>query len=424
MAGIPGDYSGKAAKASADGIAGLVAVVDGQPQFLASDELGRLWNRLFVNGAAVSTANPLPTTPGAGVVTMVEGDVAHDTPDSYVTNFPVLTGAHANATPPAAVSENDRVDQSGNLFGMARVVVGGVNGAGGAADTRVAAATAIVEADIALAVQAPVLGVSTGAAVVTDAAGTLQQYLRGLVSRASTDAQGLFVVGNIEHSGVDDIPGRPVEIGANAVTDPATGHATGVSVADRSRAVCDTRGRVIVVVGGDLGHDAANGLSGDKSRPVLLGGNSVATGSVQATVSAANDRTVLATNLFGMLHTTMVENPLSVASSGWTYLTPTVGDANSRLVIKASAGRLRYLRAINTAASTLYLQVHNTTAVGTIATGTRAWCAVAVPAGGEADLSFETCNLVLGTGIAVSFSTDQLTYAAPATTGEYCGIYA
>lgn len=51
-------------------------------------------------------------------------------------------------------------------------------------DTRalVGVASAIAEGNNALAVQAPVLGVTTGAAVVTDAAGTLQQYLRGLVT--------------------------------------------------------------------------------------------------------------------------------------------------------------------------------------------------------------------------------------------------
>jgi hypothetical protein len=46
----------------------------------------------------------------------------------------------------------------------------------------VKAPAALAESDNALAVQAPVLGVTTGAAVVTNAAGTIQQYLRGLVT--------------------------------------------------------------------------------------------------------------------------------------------------------------------------------------------------------------------------------------------------
>ena len=114
------DWTGRVTRASADGIAGLVAVVDGQPQFLASDEVGRLWNRLFVNGAAVSTTNPLPTTPGAGVVQMVEGDIAHDDPD-LITMFPVKIGGRASAATPAAVANGDRVNAYFDLNG--RLVV-------------------------------------------------------------------------------------------------------------------------------------------------------------------------------------------------------------------------------------------------------------------------------------------------------------
>lgn len=46
---------------------------------------------------------------------------------------------------------------------------------------KIAATGSVAEGDNALAVQAPVLGMTTDAAVTTDAAGTLQQYLRGLV---------------------------------------------------------------------------------------------------------------------------------------------------------------------------------------------------------------------------------------------------
>lgn len=46
---------------------------------------------------------------------------------------------------------------------------------------KVAASGSVAEGDVVIGVQAPVLGATTGAAVVTDANGTLQQYLRGLV---------------------------------------------------------------------------------------------------------------------------------------------------------------------------------------------------------------------------------------------------
>lgn len=63
------DFVGRILKASANAIAGLVSAKDGQPQFPAGDELGRLWTRLVSGGAPVSLGNPLPVTPiGAGVV--------------------------------------------------------------------------------------------------------------------------------------------------------------------------------------------------------------------------------------------------------------------------------------------------------------------------------------------------------------------
>jgi len=49
------------------------------------------------------------------------------------------------------------------------------------ARTKVATTGTIAEGDIAVAVQAPILGVTTGAALDTDGAGTIQQYLRGLL---------------------------------------------------------------------------------------------------------------------------------------------------------------------------------------------------------------------------------------------------
>lgn len=82
--GYLGD-TGRSTKASADGIAGLVAVVDGQPQFIASDEVGRLWNRLFVNGAAVSTANPLPVLAAAGGASQLVAPIFWSTDDGVLT---------------------------------------------------------------------------------------------------------------------------------------------------------------------------------------------------------------------------------------------------------------------------------------------------------------------------------------------------
>lgn len=63
------------------------------------------------------------------------------------------------------------------------IEIGAIEVKNGTDDTRakVGAASGLAESDNALAVKDPSLGVTTGAAVITDAAGTVQQYLRGLV---------------------------------------------------------------------------------------------------------------------------------------------------------------------------------------------------------------------------------------------------
>jgi hypothetical protein len=58
-------------RASSDGSTGLVAETNGAAQRLATDLLGHLWSALFVSGAPVGPANPLPVDFPAGAV----GDV-------------------------------------------------------------------------------------------------------------------------------------------------------------------------------------------------------------------------------------------------------------------------------------------------------------------------------------------------------------
>ncbi len=76
-----------------------------------------------------------------------------------------------------------RVNSSGQLELAGDLEIGAVELKNATDDTRVkvAATGSVAEGDNALAVQAPVLGATSGAAVVTDVAGTVQQYLRGLV---------------------------------------------------------------------------------------------------------------------------------------------------------------------------------------------------------------------------------------------------
>lgn len=92
-----------------------------------------------------------------------------DTDTTYVYDF---TGATWQAQASVSVTLN-----------AGDVEIGAVEIKNGTDDTRAVVGTAsgIAEANNALAVQAPVLGVTTGTKVITDANGTLQQYLRGIV---------------------------------------------------------------------------------------------------------------------------------------------------------------------------------------------------------------------------------------------------
>lgn len=98
-------------KASSDGSTGLETVSNAQQIDKASDEQGRRWVRLFVNGAPVSTANPLSvvvTTNSAPLT--VEGDIAHDSPETAGSN-PVKIGGYSEDAAPVLVSAvADRVN--------------------------------------------------------------------------------------------------------------------------------------------------------------------------------------------------------------------------------------------------------------------------------------------------------------------------
>lgn len=60
MAAIPQTLA-RYARAASDGVTGVAtALLTNDAISILSDEAGRLWSRLFVNGAAVSNANPLP----------------------------------------------------------------------------------------------------------------------------------------------------------------------------------------------------------------------------------------------------------------------------------------------------------------------------------------------------------------------------
>ena len=163
----------------------------------------------------------------------------------------------------------------------------------------------------------------------------------------------------------------------------------------------------------------------DAGNPVKVGGVAAATGTVPAAVGAAGRRTNAALSLNGALHTLTSPNPIADATTyAYTNLYATVGNATGQLVIKASPGRLRRVLVANNDAAQRYAQIHNTAAVGTIATGTMAAPGIPVPAGGFAFFDFSEADLALTAGIAVALSTTQLTYTAVAVTGQFSAQFA
>lgn len=90
------------------------------------------------------------------------------------------------------------------------------------------------------------IGVTTGAAVITDADGTIQQYLRGLVKLFITSGSALvtaIVGGNVAHDAADS--GNPIKTGVKALT----AEPTAVTANDRANAMGDTLGRQVVLNG-------------------------------------------------------------------------------------------------------------------------------------------------------------------------------
>lgn len=88
------------------------------------------------------------------------------------------------------------------------------------------------------------IGVTTGAAVVTDANGTIQQYLRGLVKLLITAGSALVTAaGDVAHDAADG--GNPIKTGGKALT----AEPTAVAANDRVNDLRDTLGRGVVLNG-------------------------------------------------------------------------------------------------------------------------------------------------------------------------------
>lgn len=391
-------YAHAIGRASSSGTSD-VQVSAGEAQRLLVDLDGKLW----VN------SSPAPSS-----VQMVEGDIAHDVNDPITSN-PVKTGGHANAALRAAVGENDRVDASYTLQGQARAQLSGPNG-----DAEVNNVAGLVEADILQGVHDPTVGSSTGAAVVTDAAGTLQQYLRGLVSRASTAAQGLFAVGNVAHDDVDS--NNPVKIGGRAVASLDTGIPGGVAVGDRTDLAATITGLLGVAAVGTVASGSA-----DAGNPLKVGG--IGLESAPALVTDADrvnayfdtagrqqinqEGAIAGENLVGDYLQT-IRAKLAIEQGSWDLYNSGNATASTGAVIKSGAGRLSRITGLAASAVQTYLLIIDNSSV---ALGTILWRSPLIQPSpdGWLEVSFsDEDGLYCATGIAFAISTSPTTISAPA----------
>lgn len=232
---------------------------------------------------------------------------------------------------------------------------------------------------------------------------TLDRHLR--VTSDGTGTAASQVQGNVAHDAAD--AGNPVGIGANAVSVPSGG----VTAGDRVRLVATLDGQLFTRATGLAAIDSA--ISGN---PVNAGVRAMTDAATQAT---ADSRCVMiSADRLGRIR---VIDPAGEAYAGaegaWT-ITSGVPAAAS-VVLKASAGRLCYVQALNSNAAVRFLQIHNLAAV--LSGAEVPVISVPMPLSNGtpmAVIDFKAIGGIrLGTGIVVAFSTTRDTYTA-ATASE------
>lgn len=395
--------------ASQDGITGLDETADGDPVQQAGDDFGRAWARLFVNGAAVSTANPMPVSinGGGAVAASVQGIIAHDVADNEATNFPVKVGGHATAAQRPDVSEDDMADASVDLAGRLRVAIASPQG-----DANTGSYTGIGAFNnnaVVVAVHERDMGLAGDAAVVTDATGSVLAFLRGIVSRASTAAQGLFAVGNVAHSDVDS--NNPVKVGGRAVASIDTGIVGGVAVSDRTDAAYTITGLAGVAAVGTIASGSA-----DAGNPLKVGGigllqaptlvdnadrvdryhDTAGRGQTNQELSMAGENIAL-----NVLRT--VNGLLSVEQESTEQSNPAaLGTLAASLIVRASAGRIYAVSIANTAAVGIWCLVVNNATAAASSVVDRFY----VPALGSAQADYSGWNgIYCDTGMGIYLAT-------------------
>lgn len=159
--------------------------------------------------------------------------------DGHVDGLETLTGA-VNETAPATDTANSGVN--GRLQRIAQRLTSLITAIGtqvfGAGIAAAAQRTTLASDDPAVSV----LGATTGAAIITDADGTIQRYLRGIIKLLITAGSALVTAtGSIAHDGADS--GNPVKVGGRAVN----AEIAAVANNDRSDLLTDLVGKLIVL---------------------------------------------------------------------------------------------------------------------------------------------------------------------------------
>lgn len=359
---------------------------------VATDDVGGVQYqrvKLDVGGDGVTTpvtvAAPLPVAPIAGQVGVAGGAGAVS---ALVQRTTLASDDPAVATLGATTGVAVTTDANGTiqqyLRGLVKLAIttGGwlsnITQWGSNAVTGGAGAVAAGTPRVTLASDDPAvatLGATAGAAVTTDANGTIQQYLRGLVKLAITSGSWLSNI---------------TQWGSNAVTGGA-----GAVAAGTPRVTLASDDPAVAVLGATSGAKVitdANGTIQQYLRGIIY----------QLITAGASFVT-----------------PTPAATGGWSIFNATSGDGSTALTnsaqsVKSSQGTLGGWYIYNPNTSAAYVIIYNV-ASGSVTVGTTNPAMVlAIPAGAAANLEL-TNGLQFSTAITVAATATAAGNGAPTT---------
>lgn len=216
---------------------------------------------------------------------------------------------------------------------------------------------------------------------------------------AGTGTSSDQIQGNVAHDSPD--VGNPVGIGASAVTAPS---AT-VTAGDRVRLVASLDGQLFTIAVGRVAIDAA--ISGNPINVAVRASLDPA-----SQVTADSRAAMISADRYGRVRTIdMATEAYAGAEGVWTRTRGVPGAAS--VVLKASAGRLAWVRAYNANAALRWLQIHNASAVLSGGETPEYVADMPVSNGREGIIDLRPIGGDrLASGIVVAFSTTRDTFTA------------